>query len=66
MKKLLLCLVIFIGLSTITGCSKNNESRKENESYKSIVISNVDEDTRWKTISKYDITLEFENDKCVS
>ena len=56
MKKILLCLVIIIGLLTITGCSNN----------KSIVISNVDKDTRWEAISNYDITLEFENDKCVS
>ncbi len=63
MKKLLLCLVI-IGLLTITGCGKNNETtEKEN---KSIVISNVDKDTRWEAISNYDITLEFENDECVS
>ena len=66
MKKILLCLVIFIGLLTITGCSKNNESKKENNSYKSIVISNVDKDKRWEAISSYDITLEFENNKCVS
>ena len=58
MKKILLCLVLFIGLLTITGCGKNSS--------KSIVISNVDKDTRWEAISSYDITLEFENDKCVS
>ena len=57
MKKILLCLVMIIGLLTITGCGKNN---------KSIVISNVDKDTRWEAITNYDITLEFENDKCVS
>ena len=56
MKKILLCLVIIIGLLTITGCSSN----------KSIVISNVDKDTRWEAITNYDITLEFESDKCVS
>ena len=56
MKKILLCLVMIIGLLTITGCSNN----------KSIVISNVDKDTRWEAITNYDITLEFENDKCVS
>ena len=61
MKKLLLCLVIIIGLFTLNGC--NN---KVNEKEKSIVISNVDKDTRWEAISNYDITLEFENDKCVS
>lgn len=67
MKKILLCLVIILGLLTITSCSKNNkESDKENELYKSIVISNVDKDTRWEAISNYDITLEFENEKCVS
>ena len=58
MKKILLCLVMIIGLLTITGCSKDNN--------KSIVISNVDKDTRWEAITSYDITLEFENDKCVS
>ena len=58
MKKILLCLVMIIGLLTITGCG-NKES-------KSIVISNVDKDTRWEAITNYDITLEFENDKCVS
>ena len=56
MKKILLCLVIIMGLLTISGCGKD----------KSIVISNVDKDTRWGAISNYDITLEFENDKCVS
>ena len=56
MKKVLLCLVIIMGLLIINGCSNN----------KSIVISNVDKDTRWEAITKYDITLEFENDKCVS
>jgi hypothetical protein len=64
MKKILLCLVIIIGLLTITGCSKNNKTTKKE--YKSIVISNVDKDTRWEAITSYDITLEFENDKCVS
>ena len=63
MKKILLCLVIIVGLFTITGCgSNNNETEKE----KSIVISNVDKDTRWNAITNYDITLEFKNDKCVS
>ena len=67
MKKILLCLAIIIGLFTITGCSKNNkESEKGNQLYKSIIISNVDKDTRWEAITNYDITLEFENDKCVS
>ena len=62
MKKILLCLVMVVGLLTITGC--NNKTTK-NE-FKSIVISNVDKDTRWEAISNYDITLEFENGKCVS
>ena len=62
MKKILLCLVLFIGLLTITGCGSNNEAAKKD---KSIVISNVDKDTRWEAITNYDITLEFENDKCV-
>ena len=61
MKKILLCLVIIVGLFTLNGC--NN---KENEKEKSIVISNVDAGTRWEAITNYDITLEFENDKCVS
>ena len=56
MKKILFGLVVIIGLLTITGCSSN----------KSIVISNVDKDTRWEAITNYDITLDFENDKCVS
>jgi hypothetical protein len=60
MKKILLCLVVIMGLLTITGCGNNNASDK------SIVISNVDKDTRWEAITNYDITLEFENDKCVS
>ena len=64
MKKVLLCLVIIIGLLIITGCSKSKKvNEKENNS---IVISNVDKDTRWEAISNYDITLEFENGKCVS
>ena len=62
MKRILLCVVIIIGLLTITGCN-NKTTEKE---YKSIVISNVDKDTRWEAITNYDITLEFENDKCVS
>ena len=61
MKKILLCLVIIIGLLTITGCSNNKVT-----AYKNIVISNVDKDTRWEAITNYDITLEFQNDKCVS
>ena len=63
MKKVLLCLVIVLGLFTITGCGSNNEATEKD---KSIVISNVDKDTRWEAITNYDITLEFENDKCVS
>ena len=62
MKKIILSLVIIIGLLTITGCSNNKATGKD----KSIVISNVDKDTRWEAITSYDITLEFENDKCVS
>ena len=64
MKKILLCLVVIVGLFTITGCGKDNKETEEE--YKSIVISNVDKDTRWEAITSYDITLEFENDKCVS
>ena len=59
MKKILLSLVIIMGLLTITGCGNNQGTDK------SIVISNVDKDTRWEAILNYDITLEFENDKCV-
>jgi hypothetical protein len=62
MKKVLLCLVIIVGLLTISGCSNNKETEKE----KSIVISNVDKDSRWEAITSYEITLKFENDKCVS
>ena len=67
MKRISLCLVMIIGLLTIAGCSKNNnETEKENESYNSIVISDVDKETRWEAITKFDITLEFEDGKCVS
>ena len=67
MKKISLCLVMIIGLLTITACSKNNkETEKENELYNTIVISDVDKDTRWEAISNFDITLEFEDGKCVS
>ena len=60
MKKILLSLlIIIVGVLTITGCGNK-------ESYKSIVISNVDKDTRWEAITNYDITLEFENGKCIS
>ena len=66
-KKLLLGLLVIIGLFIITGCNKNNkESKKDSQLYKSIVISNVDKDTRWEAITNYDITLEFENGKCIS
>ena len=58
MKKILLCLVIIIGALIITGCGNNGN--------KSIVISDVDKGTRWEAITSYDITLEFENGKCVS
>ena len=53
---------MIIGLLTITGCG-NKVMEKE---YKSIVISNVDKDTRWEAITGYDITLEFKDGKCVS
>ena len=67
MKRILLCLVIITGLLTITGCGKNNKATEKGKKInKSIVISNVDKDTRWEAISNYDITLEFENGKCVS
>ena len=49
---------MIIGVLTITGCGNNGN--------KSIVISDVDKGTRWEAITSYDITLEFENDKCVS
>ncbi len=63
MKRIILCLVIIIGALTITGCGNK---ATENESNKSIIISDVDKGTRWEAITSYDITLEFENDKCVS
>ena len=67
MKRISLCLVIILGLLTIAGCSNNNkETEKENESYNSIVISDVDKETRWEAITDFAITLEFENGKCVS
>lgn len=67
MKRIILCLVIIIGLLTVASCSNNNkETEKVNESYNSIVISDVDKDTRWEAITKFDITLEFEDGKCVS
>ena len=68
MKKILSCLAIItviIGLLTITGCGKDNKAA-EKENYTSIVISDVDKDTRWEAISNYDITLEFKDGKCVS
>ena len=67
MKKVLWCLIIIIGLLTVTGCSNSNKViEKGDKTYKKIVISNINKDTRWEAISNYDITLEFENDKCVS
>ena len=66
MKKVLLCLVIIIGLLTITGCNNSNEPEKEKQVYSSIVISDVDKATRWEAITSYDITLEFKDGKCVS
>ena len=56
------CLVILIGLLAIIGFS-NNWGLEDN---KSIIISNVDKDTRWEAITSYDITLEFKDSKCVS
>ncbi len=68
MKKMLLCLVVILGILTITGCGKNNKAtdKTATEKERTIVISNVDEGTRWEAITKYDITLKFENGKCVS
>ena len=63
MKRIILCLVIIIGALTITGCGNK---ATENESNKSIIISDVDKGTRWEAITNYDITLEFKDDKCVS
>ena len=63
MKRIILCLVIIIGALTITGCGNK---ATENESNKSIIISDVDKGTRWEAITNYDIALEFENGKCVS
>ena len=63
MKRIILCLVIIIGALTITGCGNK---ATENESNKSIIISDVDKGTRWEAIINYDITLEFKDGKCVS
>ena len=63
MKRIILCLVIIIGALTITGCGNK---ATENESNKSIIISDVDKGTRWEAITNYDITLEFKDGKCVS
>ena len=63
MKRIILCLVIIIGVLAITGCGNK---ATENESNKSIIISDVDKGTRWEAITNYDITLEFKDDKCVS
>ena len=60
MKRILLCLVIIIGLLTITGCNSKDTGKEY------IVISNVDKEARWEAITNYDITLEFENGKCIS
>ncbi len=65
MKKKLLFGLLFLSLFIVTGCGKSTELYKEYGD-KKIVISNVDEKTRWGAITKYDITLEFENGKCVS
>ena len=53
MKRIILCLVIIIGALTITGCGNK---ATENESNKSIIISDVDKGTRWEAITSYDIT----------
>ena len=67
MKKIVLCLVIILGLLTVTACGNTaKEPAKETQSYTSIVISDVDKDTRWEAITKYDITLEFKDGKCDS
>ena len=58
MKKYLLGLLAIVLCFTLVACGS-----KENQS---IVISNIDKDTRWEAITSYDITLEFENGKCVS
>ena len=63
MKRIILCLVIIIGVLAITGCGNK---ATENESNKSIIISDVDKGTRWEAITNYDITLEFKDGKCVS
>ena len=63
MKRIILCLVIIIGVLAITGCGNK---ATENESNKSIIISDVDKGTRWEAITSYDITLEFKDGKCVS
>ena len=62
-KKFLIGLLAVIMCFAIVGCGNSKTTEKE---YKSIVISNVDKDTRWEAITNYDITLEFENGKCVS
>lgn len=63
MKRIILCLVIIIGVLALTGCGNK---ATENESNKSIIISDVDKGTRWEAIINYDITLEFKDGKCVS
>ncbi len=63
MKRIILCLIIIIGVLAITGCGNK---ATENESNKSIIISDVDKGTRWEAITNYDITLEFKDGKCVS
>ena len=63
MKRIILCLVIIIGVLALTGCGNK---ATENESNKSIIISDVDKGTRWEAITNYDITLEFKDGKCVS
>ena len=63
MKRIIFCLVIIIGVLVIAGCGNK---ATENESNKSIIISDVDKGTRWEAITNYDITLEFKDGKCVS
>ena len=63
MKKYLLGLFAIVLCFTLVACGSKG---KEEQLYESIVISNVDKDTRWEAITNYDITLEFEDGKCVS
>ncbi len=58
MKKILLFLFVIISVFSLTGCGSKKEQ--------TILISDVDKGTRWEAITKYDITLIFEDGKCVS